>query len=79
VILIGDMEKYGAAYVNFESLALRDAGCLIMNLCLCAEWLSLAACPLGGLGHSAVAALDWPDRMQGLGMVQVSSRRKPGA
>lgn len=74
VLLVGDMEKYAAAYTLPESLAFRDAGCVTMSLCMCAEWLSLAACPLGALGHDAMAVLDWPVRMQALGMVQISSR-----
>lgn len=71
--LIADVGKVGAAYSNPESLIWRDAGCLIATLCLCAEWLGLAACPLGFLGDDMVAPLGFPGtRFQAVGAVQVS-------
>jgi hypothetical protein len=70
---IADVSKVGAAYESPASLVLRDAGCLVATLCLCAEWLDLAACPLGFLGHDMVGSLGFPEpRFQAVGAVQVS-------
>ncbi len=54
-----------AAYENAGSLILRDAGCLVLTLCLCAEWLDLAACPLGFLGEDMVSPLVFPTSLPG--------------
>lgn len=71
---IGDYDKIGAAYENGWSLLLRDAGCLLMTICVCAEWLELKACPLGFLGQSLCDGLGFPDaRFRGVGGVQISA------
>jgi hypothetical protein len=54
---------------------LRDAGCLVSTLCLCAEWLDLAACPLGFLGEDMVSPLGFPQpRFRAVGGVQITRR-----
>ena len=72
--LIGDFSKIGAAYENAESLLLRDSGCLIATICLCAEWLGLHACPLGFLGQTLCAPLGFPpDRFFAVGGVHLTA------
>lgn len=74
--LFADIEKTGAAYDNPITLVYRDVGCLIGTLCLCAEWLGLAACPLGFLGQSMITALGFPEpRFHAVGGVQISMPR----
>jgi hypothetical protein len=64
-----------AVYENADSLILRDAGCLVSTLCLCAEWLDLAACPLGFLGEDMVTPLGFPrPRFRAVGGVQITRR-----
>jgi hypothetical protein len=71
---IADTAKVDAAYINSSTLVLRDAGCLVAMICLCAEWLKLSACPLGFLGQNMVAPLGFPEpRFQAIGGVQISS------
>jgi hypothetical protein len=57
---VADLAKVSAAYQAPESLVLREAGCLLAVHCLCAEWLGLAACPLGFLGQDLVETLGFP-------------------
>ena len=74
---VADTEKVGAAYENYDSLLLRDTGCMLATICLCAEWLGLRACPLGFLGQSLVSAFGFPSpRFRAIGGVLVS--RAPG-
>ncbi|AIB13200.1 hypothetical protein ABAZ39_14650 (plasmid) [Azospirillum argentinense] len=74
--LLADMDKADAAYEHAATLVLRDSGCLIATLCLCAEWLGLAACPLGFLGQGMVGKLGFPEpRFRAVGGVQVTSFR----
>ncbi len=76
--LVADVGKVEAAYENPESLVLRDAGCVVAVLCLCAEWLGLTACPLGFLGDELLAALDFPGpRFRALGAVQITAPVDP--
>lgn len=71
--LIADMEKADAAYENCETLVLRDAGCLISTVCLCAEWLGISTCAIGLLGKKMVGALQLPEpKFQAMGAIQVS-------
>lgn len=71
--LIADFDKTKAAYDNAWSLILRDAGCLIMTLCLVAEWLGLRACPLGFMGQRLCSTLGFPNgRFKGVGAIQIS-------
>ena len=78
--LIADVDKANAAYENAWSLILRDAGCLVMTVCLVAEWLGLRACPLGLMGHSLSRALGFPGkRFKGVGAVQVCSSANAAA
>jgi hypothetical protein len=73
VRLIADIGKVAAAYENADSLVLRDAGCLVAIFCLCAEWLDLAACPLGFLGDDMVSPLGFPQpRFRAVGGVQIT-------
>lgn len=72
--LVGDQAKAQAAYTSPETLLLREAGGLSATIGLCAEWLGLAACPLGSLGTNLLAALGSPQgQLLGLGGVQISS------
>lgn len=72
--LLADVNKANAAYEHATTLVLRDSGCLIATLCLCAEWLGLAACPLGFLGQPVVGALGFPEpRFRAVGAVQITS------
>lgn len=74
---VADTFKYAAAYEHPDSLILRDAGCLVAVLAMCAEALGLACCPLGFLGQDLVGALRWPgDRFRAVGGVQVGERRR---
>ncbi|MCP3392022.1 nitroreductase family protein [Bradyrhizobium sp. CCGB12] len=74
--LVSDCSKISAAYENFDSLVFRDAGAVLATICLCAEWLGLAACPLGFLGSAMLPLLGLPqDRFQAVGGVQVSRPR----
>lgn len=68
-----DRSLVDAAYANPESLILRDAGALLATTTLIAEWLGLAACPLGFLGDDFIvmAGLE-ADRFVGAGGVQIS-------
>lgn len=71
--LIADMEKADAAYENCETLVLRDAGCLISTISLCAEWLGISSCAIGLLGKQMVGALQLPEpKFQAMGGIQVS-------
>lgn len=75
---ISDRSKILAAYDNVDSLVFRDAGAVLATICLCAEWLGLAACPLGFLGSAMLPLLDLPqDRFQAVGGVQISRPRDP--
>lgn len=70
-----DVDKVNAAYESPMSLVLRDAGCLISVICLCAEWLGLSACPLGFLGQNCVEMAKFPTpRFQAVGGVLISAR-----
>ncbi|MDR6623853.1 nitroreductase family protein [Caulobacter segnis] len=72
--LVADLDKVGAAYTHPESLVMRDAGCLIATLCLCAAWLDLKSCPLGFLGQNLVEDLGFPaTRFLAVGAVQLGS------
>lgn len=70
--LVADLAKVDAAYIHPESLIMRDAGCLIATLCLCATWLDLTSCPLGFLGQDLVEDLGFPaTRFLAVGAVQL--------
>lgn len=70
---IFDHSLVEAAYLKPESLLLRDAGALLATTCFVAEWLGLAACPLGFLGEDLVPRLGFPgSRFSGAGGVQIS-------
>lgn len=70
---IFDRSLIDAAYSNPESLLLRDAGALLATICFVAEWLGLAACPLGFLGEDFVPRLGFPsNRFSAAGGVQIS-------
>ncbi len=72
--LIADLQKANAAYHRPESLLLRDAGCLMATVALCADWSGLEACLLGALGSSIVAELKFPDHQYaGVGAIQITS------
>lgn len=72
--LIADLQKAHAAYQAPESLLLRDAGCLMATVALCADWLGLEACLLGGLGSSIVAQSGFPDHLfSGAGAIQITN------
>lgn len=69
---IGDWTKLSAAYSNAESLLLRDAGCLMATVGLCAAWLGLSACPLGFLGNNLLPDLGFPtDRFRAVGAILI--------
>lgn len=71
--LVSDHSKVSAAYDNVDSLVFRDSGAVLATICLCAEWLGLAACPLGFLGTSMLPLLGLPlDRFRAVGGVQLS-------
>ena len=71
--MVADMARTRAGYHRPESLVMRDAGCLIATLCLCAGWLGLAACPLGFLGQEMVSMLGFPTpRFRAVGAVQIT-------
>ena len=71
---IADAGKTGAAYENCESLLLRDAGCMLATISLCAEWLGLRACPLGFLGQTLVLPFGFPSpRFRAVGGILISS------
>lgn len=73
--LVGDLAKAQAAYTSPETLLLREAGGLAATIGLCAEWLGLAACPLGSLGTGLLAALGPPQgQLVGVGGIQIGSR-----
>ncbi|WP_271574219.1 nitroreductase family protein [Bradyrhizobium sp. CCBAU 11361] len=73
---ISDRSKISAAYDNVDSLVFRDGGAALATICLCAEWLRLAACPLGFLGSAMLPLLGLPqDRFQAVGGVQISRPR----
>jgi hypothetical protein len=73
ILMFADTEKAQAAYVNWESLVLRDAGCLMSTLCLVAEWLDVAACPLGFMGDELAGPMGLPrPRFRGVGGVLLS-------
>lgn len=72
--LIADLEKASAAYHRPESLLLRDAGCLMATVALCADWSGLEACLLGALGSAIVTELKFPDHQYaGVGAIQITS------
>lgn len=72
--LIADLQKANAAYQAPESLLLRDAGCLMATIALCADWSGLEACLLGALGLSIVTELKFPDhQFAGAGAIQITS------
>jgi SagB-type dehydrogenase family enzyme len=71
---LADFSKTNAGYKNAASLVMRDAGCLLAVLCLCAEWLGFAACPVGRLGTEYVRLLGFPaNRYVGVGAVQIGA------
>ena len=55
--MVGDVNRLRARYVNEQSLIWRDAGALLATICLAAEALGLAACPLGGLAEPYVTRM----------------------
>lgn len=72
--LVGDLAKAQAAYTLPETLLLREAGGLSATIGLCAEWLGLAACPLGSLGTDLLAALgNSQGQLLGVGGIQIGS------
>lgn len=75
LFMIADFARTDAAYENPVTLIMRDAGCLVGTLCLCAEWLGLSSCPIGSLRQDLVAKLGYPeDRFMAVGAVQISKR-----
>jgi hypothetical protein len=74
VRLVADMEKARAAYENADSLVLRDAGCMLATIGLCAEAMRMRSSVLGFLGDEIVAELSLPpNRFAGIGGIQVSA------
>lgn len=72
---VADFSKVDAAYENPWSIILRDAGCLIATICLCAEWLGLAACPLGFVGQELCNHIGLDEsRFRAVGGVQITSK-----
>jgi len=71
--VICDMEKLSAAYLNSETLFLREAGYALATVGLCAEWLGLAACPLGFIGNNFLPILGLPSpRFLAGGAIQIT-------
>ena len=71
---VTDAQKLDAAYENSETLAFRDAGCIIATLGMCAEWLNLAMCPLGFVGQDMLNVLGFPrERFLATGAVQITA------
>lgn len=60
LLFMADRHLLQSAYENAESLAWRDAGCALATIHMCAEWLGLALCPIGLLGHEVISSAD-PD------------------
>lgn len=74
VRFVADRAKVAAAYEDADSLILRDAGALLATACFYAQWLGLAACPLGFLGSELLDDLGVPtSRFVGVGGVQISA------
>ena len=75
VWLIADFAKVRAVYENSTSLVWRDVGVLIGALCIVAEALCLAACPVGICGDSWIReVLPLPDEVHCVGAVVVGGR-----
>jgi SagB-type dehydrogenase family enzyme len=55
--MVGDLNRLRARYVNEQSLIWRDAGALLATICLTAEALRIAACPLGSLAEPHVTRM----------------------
>jgi len=79
VRFVTDLAKANAAYSDPESLVMRDAGALLATLCFYAEWLGIAARPLGFLGDDLVPALGFPaGRFIGAGGLQLTGAAPAG-
>jgi SagB-type dehydrogenase family enzyme len=60
LIFVADKPRIAHHYMHGESLALREAGCLLGAMSLASEALGLGFCPLGTLGHV------WASRILGV-------------
>ena len=71
--IVADPALTSACYENAGSLVLRDAGALVMTVCLVAAALGVSAVPLGRAGTDVVraAAIDAP--LVGVGAVHLSA------
>lgn len=70
-----EIGRTASKYVEWESLIWRDAGALLAVLCLVAEGLGLAACPLGISGEPFLSAtLESRGQVCGVGALAVGSR-----
>lgn len=77
---VADLAKAQAAYTAPESLVMRDAGALLATMCFYAEWLGMAARPLGFLGDDLVPALGFPaGRFVGVGGLQLTGVQAPSS
>lgn len=65
---VADMTRLGASYFYPESLAWRDAGVLIANHALVAEYLGYAYCPLGITGVEEARSISNQRDMMGVGV-----------
>jgi hypothetical protein len=74
VRFVADRAKVSTAYEDADSLILRDAGALLTTACFYAQWLGLAACPLGFLGGELLDDIGLStSRFVGVGGVQISA------
>lgn len=72
--MVADLSKVAAAYTNPLALVLRDAGCLVSIISLCATWLGYASCPIGRLGTNLLKYLALPPhRYVAVGGVQITA------
>jgi SagB-type dehydrogenase family enzyme len=72
---VADVHKVDCFYENANSLILRDSGVILANLCLVAEALNLASCPLGILGDAVLKeSIAMPWQMRGVGAWVVGER-----
>jgi len=71
LVLVADMARPEAAYVNSESLVWRDAGAMLQTLALTAELFGLGFCPLGILGNDVVSVLPSSGQLLAVGSAVV--------
>ena len=59
--LLADHGKLNAKYLNWETLALRDAGAILATLGICAAGIGMGYCIGGILGNELIAADVFPE------------------